>query len=67
MATGTVERYDTTRGFGSIKLDDGTADVFVHHSALGHSSYEGLTVGQRVQFEPESGSKGPRATSVRCA
>jgi cold shock protein len=65
MATGTVQRYDTARGFGSIKPDDGGTEVFVHRSVLGASSYEGLTTGQRVDFEPESGPKGPRAKSVR--
>ena len=52
MATGTVQRYDTARGFGSITPDDTTADV---------------TAGQRVGLEAESGPKGPLARSVRSA
>src|ERR1700682_1168100 len=67
MATGTGQRYDTARGFGSTRPDNGGADVFVHRSALGASRYVGLAAGGRVDFEPESGPKGPRAKSVRSA
>ena len=49
MARGTVQRYDTSRGVGSIEPDDGSADVLVHHSPLGASSNEGLGAGQRVE------------------
>ena len=67
MATGTVQQYDTARGFGFIDPDDGSPEVFVHQGALGRKTYEGLTVGQRVDFEVESGPNGPRAKSVRAA
>jgi cold shock protein len=65
MTTGTVQRYDTSHGFGFINPDDGGPEVFVHQSVLGHATYKGLMVGQRVVFEVESGSNGPRAKSVR--
>jgi len=67
MATGTVQRYDTARGFGSIMSDDGAAEVFTHHSALGASRCFVLATRLSVDFEPESGPKGPRAKSVRSA
>jgi CspA family cold shock protein len=67
MATGTVQRYDTARGFGTITPDDGSALVFVHQSALGRLSYAGLAAGQRVDFDAELGPKGPRARTVRSA
>jgi CspA family cold shock protein len=67
MATGTVQRYDTARGFGIIAPDDGSTMVFVDQRALGRLSYAGLTAGQRVDFDSEVGPKGPRARTVRSA
>ena len=67
MAEGTVKWFNSTKGFGFIAPDDGSADVFVHFSAIDASGYRELQEGQRVTFETEQGQKGPQAKAVRPA
>ncbi len=65
MATGVVKWFNSTKGFGFIKPDDGGADVFVHFSAINGSGYRELLEGQAVEFEVTQGQKGLQASSVR--
>lgn len=65
MATGTVKWFNSTKGFGFIAPDDGSADVFVHFSAIEGGGYRELTEGQQVQFETTQGPKGLQASAVR--
>jgi cold shock protein len=65
MAAGTVKWFNATKGFGFISPDDGTADVFVHFSAIEGDGYRELAEGQHVQFETTRGPKGLQASSVR--
>jgi len=51
MATGTVKFFNTTKGFGFIAPDDGTADVFVHISAVERSGIGNIHEGQKLSFE----------------
>jgi len=62
--TGTVKWFDASKGFGFIAHDDGSKDVFVHHSAIKMDGYTTLDEGQRVSFEVEQGAKGPAAANV---
>ncbi|MBB3452685.1 CspA family cold shock protein [Rhizobium sp. BK313] len=39
------------RGFGFIQPDDGSADVFVHISAVERAGMRGLTDGQKITYE----------------
>ncbi|RJK96994.1 transcription antiterminator/RNA stability regulator CspE [Vallicoccus soli] len=65
MAQGTVKWFNAEKGYGFIAVDDGSADVFVHFSAIMGSGYRSLDEGQRVEFEVTQGQKGPQAEQVR--
>ena len=65
MPQGTVKWFNADKGFGFIAPDDGTADVFVHFSAIASSGYRSLDENQKVEFEVVQGNKGPQASSVR--
>ena len=64
MATGTVKWFNESKGFGFISPEDGSADVFVHFSAIDGSGFKTLAEGQSVSFEVEQGPKGPQASKV---
>lgn len=51
--------------FGFIRRDDGSKDVFCHHSAIDMNGYKTLKEGQRVSFSVVRGSKGLQAEDVR--
>lgn len=63
MPEGTVKWFNDEKGFGFISPDDGSADLFVHHSAAPQG--QPLTEGQKVSFDSEPSDKGPRAANVR--
>ena len=65
MENGIVKWFDATKGFGFISPEDGSKDVFVHHSSISNGGgYASLDEGQRVRFNVEQGAKGPAATNV---
>jgi CspA family cold shock protein len=64
--TGTVKFFNTDKGFGFIKPDNGESDIFVHISALKDSGLEFLEENQKVSFdtEPDRRGKGPKAVNL---
>ncbi len=51
MPTGTVKWFNATKGYGFIQPEDGTADVFVHVSAVERAGMDALREGQKVAYE----------------
>lgn len=51
MSTGTVKWFNATKGFGFIQPDDGSADVFVHISAVERAGMRDLAEGQKLSYE----------------
>ncbi|KHJ55624.1 MULTISPECIES: cold-shock protein [Aureimonas] len=65
--TGTVKFFNTEKGFGFIKPDNGGADIFVHISAVQASGLSGLVENQKVSYdmEPDKRGKGPKAVNLQ--
>jgi len=65
MSKGTVKWFDAGKGFGFITPEDGSKDLFVHHSEIKTSDdYKSLNDGQAVEYEVGEGQKGPCANNV---
>jgi CspA family cold shock protein len=64
MASGTVKWFNDSKGYGFIAPEDGSKDVFVHHSNISGEGFKSLSEGAAVQFEVRDGAKGPEAINV---
>lgn len=51
MAVGTVKFFNTQKGYGFIRPDDGSNDVFVHISAVERAGMRSLVEGQKISYE----------------
>jgi CspA family cold shock protein len=64
MATGKVKWFDSTKGFGFITPDDGSKDVFAHHTAIAGNGFKSLQENQEVTYDVIEGQKGPQASNI---
>jgi CspA family cold shock protein len=64
MPQGTVKWFDNDKGYGFIEPDDGSEDVFVHHSGIAGSGFKSLDEGAKVSYEVTQGKKGLQADNV---
>lgn len=60
MQEGTVKFFNNTKGFGFIKPNNSSEDVFVHESGL----IDEIKENDKVKFEVERGKKGMNAVNV---
>ncbi len=51
MPQGTVKWFSSDKGYGFIKPDDGSEDVFVHHTRIAGSGFETLEEGAKASYE----------------
>ena len=56
--TGTVKFFNTDKGYGFIQPDDGSADSFVHITAVWAAGMQTLDKEQRLNYEVEQGRNG---------
>ena len=67
VATGTIKKVISERGFGFIAAPDGK-EYFFHKDGLSSSlDFDRLTGGESVSFDVEAGPKGDRAVRVQSA
>jgi CspA family cold shock protein len=68
MPIGTVKFFNPDKGFGFIQPDDGSADSFVHISAVERAGLGTLNKDQRVTYDIETDSRGKSsATNLETA
>ena len=61
---GKVKWFNDQKGYGFITPEDGSADVFVHHSSIMGDGFKTLAENQTVEFEVAQSDKGPKAANV---
>ena len=58
MPIGTVNFFNADKGYGFIAPEDGTADSFVHISAVERAGMSTLQKDQRIKYELETDRRG---------
>jgi cold shock protein len=62
---GNVKWFNDQKGFGFITPEDGTPDVFVHHTTILMDGFKSLAENQKVEYDLVQSEKGPKAANVR--
>lgn len=68
MRTGIVKWFNDSKGFGFIKPDDGSDDLFAHFSEIqpqGRTEFRSLQENQHVTFDVKRGPKGLQASNIK--
>jgi CspA family cold shock protein len=67
MPQGKVKWFNEEKGYGFITSDDGSEDLFVHHTGIVGSGFKSLEEGARFSYEVTRGRKGMQAANVSTA
>ena len=65
MAVGVVKWFNPTKGYGFIKPQDGSKDVFVHITALKEAGLPTLDEGQQIEYELATHNGRTLATNLK--
>jgi CspA family cold shock protein len=61
---GKVKWFNSKKGYGFIRTNDGDQDIFVHYTSIKGEGFRSLAEGEEVQFELTEGPKGLQAQNV---
>ena len=67
MKKGTVNWFNSSKGYGFITNDETGEEVFVHFSGIMTDGYKSLEDGQKVTFDTTQGNRGIQAVNVYAA
>ena len=62
---GTVKWFNDQKGYGFLTPEDGSPDVFVHHSSIAMEGFKSLSESQQVEFDVVQSDRGPKAANVK--
>jgi CspA family cold shock protein len=62
---GTVKWFNDEKGYGFIRTDGVTEDIFVHYSKILMQGHKSLEIGQTVEFDISQSDRGLQAANVR--
>ena len=62
---GKVKWFNDQKGYGFITPDDGSKDLFVHHTSIIAEGFKTLAENQLVEFDSVQSDKGPKAANVK--
>ncbi len=64
---GTVKFFNTSKGYGFLKREDGGKDIFVHITTVQRSGLHQLEEGMVMSFEiaPDENGRGPQAVELQ--
>lgn len=62
--SGTIKWFNAEKGYGFVKPDDGSSDIFLHISALKRANLDTAPEGAAITFEMVQAQKGRQVSRV---